>query len=243
MTTQPHTSAAEAKKSQMRSMFNRIAPSYDLLNHLLSLNIDRLWRRHVVQIVRRKSPAVILDAATGTGDLAIDLARRMPQVQIRGIDLSEEMLAVARQKIAARGLETRIRLAVDDAERLSLDDAAADAVTVGFGVRNFGNIDAGLREFFRVLKPGGQLVVLELSRPRNRVFRWIFESYFHKLLPRIGGLISRERKAYEYLPASVKAFPAPEKFLDQMRQAGFSDCRSKSQSFGIAQIYIGEKEV
>ena len=231
----------ETKKSQMRTMFDRIAPSYDRLNHLLSLNIDRLWRRRVVQIVRRKSPARLLDAATGTGDLAIDLARKIAGVQILGIDLSEQMLGIAREKIARRGLAQRIELAAGDAERLALGDASVDAVTVGFGVRNFGSIDAGLQEFFRVLKPGGELVVLELSRPRNRFIRWTFEGYFHKLLPRIGGWISRERKAYEYLPASVKAFPAPERFLEQMRRAGFSDCRSKSQSFGIAQIYIGHK--
>ena len=162
-------------------------------------------------------------------------------MQIVGVDLSEQMLGVAREKIARRGVAERIALTVDDAERLTLADASVDAVTVGFGVRNFGSIDAGLQEFFRVLKPGGQLVVLELSRPRNRFIRWVFEGYFHNLLPRIGGWISRERKAYEYLPASVKAFPAPERFLEQMRRAGFSDCSARSQSFGIAQIYIGHK--
>lgn len=233
--------AQEAKKSQMRTMFDRIAPSYDLLNHLLSLNIDRRWRRHVVQIVRRKSPATLLDAATGTGDLAIDLARKLPGVQIVGVDLSEQMLGIARKKIEERKLAGRIDLAVGDAEQLAFDTESVDAVTVGFGVRNFGSIAAGLREFHRVLKPGGQLVVLELSRPRNRFFRWIFEGYFHKLLPRIGGLISRERKAYEYLPASVKAFPAPERFRAMMEEAGFRNCCSRSQSFGIAQIYVGEK--
>ena len=239
MSTSPKS--GEAKKSQMRSMFDRIAPSYDKLNHLLSLNIDRLWRRRVVQIVRRKSPGRLLDAATGTGDLAIDLARKLPQTRILGIDLSEQMLDIARRKIESRRLGDRIETGVGDAEQLTLDDASVDAVTVGFGVRNFGNIDAGLQEFFRVLKPGGQLVVLELSRPRNRFIRWVFESYFHKLLPRIGGWISHERKAYEYLPASVKAFPAPARFLERMEQAGFRNCRSRSQSFGIAQIYIGEK--
>ncbi len=233
--------ARETKKSQVRTMFDRIAPRYDLLNHLLSLNIDRVWRRHVVQIVGRKSPQTLLDAATGTGDLAVDLARGIPQARIRAVDLSEGMLDVARQKIAARKLDGRIALSVEDAEKLTLDDASVDAVTVAFGVRNFGDIDAGLREFHRVLKPQGQVVILELSRPRNRLFRRLFEHYFHKLLPRIGGLVSHDRRAYEYLPASVSAFPAPERFVEMLEQAGFGDCRARSQTFGIAQIYTGVK--
>ena len=130
------------KKTQVRTMFDRIAPSYDRLNHLLSLNVDRLWRRHVVQIARRKSPERILDAATGTGDLAIDLARGIPQAEIRAVDLSEGMLDIARQKIAARGFDTRIELAIEDAEHLSIATDSVDTVTVAFGVRNFGDIDA-----------------------------------------------------------------------------------------------------
>ncbi len=240
MSTKPYN-AHETKKSQIRTMFDRIAPSYDRLNHLLSLNVDRLWRRHVVQIVRRKSPETLLDAATGTGDLAIDLARGIPDVRIRATDLSEQMLEVARKKVAVRKLDGRIELAVEDAEHLSLADGSVDAVTVAFGVRNFENPEAGLREFFRVLKQGGQLVVLELSRPRNRLFRKLFECYFHRLLPRIGGFVSHDRRAYEYLPASVKAFPQPERFRAMMEQAGFRNCRARSQSSGIAQIYIGEK--
>lgn len=240
MNTLPYN-AHETKKSQVRTMFDRIAPHYDLLNHLLSLNVDRVWRRHVVQIVRRKSPQTVLDVATGTGDLAIDLARGIPQARIRAVDLSEGMLDVAHRKIAARELDSRIALSVEDAERLTLADASVDAVTAAFGVRNFGDIDAGLREFHRVLKPQGQVVILELSRPRNRLFRWLFEHYFHKLLPRIGGLVSHDRHAYEYLPASVSAFPAPERFVEMLERAGFHDCRARSQTFGIAQIYTGEK--
>ena len=240
MSTKPYN-AHETKKSQIRTMFDRIAPNYDRLNHLLSLNVDRLWRRHVVQIVRRKSPETLLDAATGTGDLAIDLARGIPDVRIQATDLSGQMLEAARRKVAARQLDERIELAVEDAEHLSLADGSVDAVTVAFGVRNFENAEAGLREFFRVLKPGGLLVVLELSRPRNRLFRKLFECYFHKLLPRIGGFVSHDRQAYEYLPASVKAFPLPERFRKMMEQAGFRNCRARSQSFGIAQIYTGEK--
>lgn len=230
------------KKTQVRTMFDRIAPSYDRLNHLLSLNVDRLWRRHVVQIARRKSPERILDAATGTGDLAIDLARGIPQAEIRAVDLSEGMLDIARQKIAARGFDTRIELAIEDAEHLSIATDSVDTVTVAFGVRNFGNIDAGLREFHRVLKTGGQAIILELSRPHNRLFRKAYEYYFHKLLPRIGGALSHDRKAYEYLPASVVAFPEPEQFLLMMEQAGFRNCRARSQSLGIARIYTGEKQ-
>lgn len=241
MNTMTPYKSQESKKTQIRTMFDRIAPDYDRLNHLLSLNIDRLWRRHVVQIARRKSPKTLLDVATGTGDLAIDLARGIPQTQILAVDLSERMLDVARQKITSRGLGDRIQLANEDAERLSLATDSVDAVTIGFGIRNFGNIDAGLQEFQRVLKTGGQAIILELSRPHNRLFRSLFEFYFHKLLPRIGGALSHDRKAYEYLPASVKAFPEPERFLKMMEQAGFRNCRARSLSFGIARIYTGDK--
>lgn len=222
-------------------MFDNIAPKYDLLNHTLSMSIDRVWRRRVVGEVRRAKPGRILDVATGTGDLAIAMARRIRDVQVLGVDLSEQMLAVARRKIEARGLDGRIVLDRGDAERLAVADASVDVATVAFGVRNFGDLGAGLRELARTIKPGGKVVILEFSRPRNRVFRALYEFYSYKILPRIGGLVSRDKRAYEYLPASVGEFPAPEEFMAMMARAGFRNCRTRSQSFGIAQIYIGER--
>ena len=222
-------------------MFDNIAPKYDLLNHTLSMSIDRVWRRRVVGEVRRAKPGRILDVATGTGDLAIAMARRIRDVQVLGVDLSEQMLAVARRKIEARGLDGRIVLDRGDAERLAVADASVDVAPVAFGVRNFGDLGAGLRELARTIKPGGKVVILEFSRPRNRVFRALYEFYSYKILPRIGGLVSRDKRAYEYLPASVGEFPAPEEFMAMMARAGFRNCRARSQSFGIAQIYIGER--
>lgn len=231
----------QTKKEEVREMFDNIAPKYDLLNHTLSMSIDRVWRRRVVGEVRRAKPGRILDVATGTGDLAIAMARRIRDVQVLGVDLSEQMLAVARRKIEARGLDGRIVLDRGDAERLTVADASVDVATVAFGVRNFGDLGAGLRELARTIKPGGKVVILEFSRPRNRVFRALYEFYSYKILPRIGGLVSRDKRAYEYLPASVGEFPAPEEFMAMMARAGFRNCRARSQSFGIAQIYIGER--
>ena len=231
----------QTKKEEVREMFDNIAPKYDLLNHTLSMSIDRVWRRRVVNEVRRTKPRRILDVATGTGDLAIAMARRIRDVQVLGVDLSEQMLAVARRKIEARGLDGRIVLDRGDAERLAVADASVDVATVAFGVRNFGDLGAGLRELARTIKPGGKVVILEFSRPRNRVFRALYEFYSYKILPRIGGLVSRDKRAYEYLPASVGEFPAPEEFMAMMARAGFRNCRARSQSFGIAQIYIGER--
>ena len=237
----PYNNTDRTKKEEVREMFDNIAPKYDLLNHTLSMSIDRVWRRRVVNEVRRTKPRRILDVSTGTGDLAIAMARRIRDVQVLGVDLSEQMLAVAHRKVEARGLDNRIVLDRGDAEHLAVADASVDVATVAFGVRNFGDLAAGLRELARTIKPGGKVVILEFSRPRNRAFRALYEFYSYKILPRIGGLVSRDKQAYEYLPASVGEFPAPEVFLEMMGQAGFGKCRARSQSFGIAQIYIGEK--
>lgn len=229
------------KKEEVREMFDRIAPTYDKLNHTLSVGIDRLWRLRTVRHVRRAHPARILDVATGTGDLAIAMARRIPGVQVLGIDLSERMLDAARCKVTALGLDERVLLDVGDAEHLPLSDASVDVATVAFGVRNFGDLEAGLAELARVVKPGGRVVILEFSTPSNRLFRAFYEFYSSRILPRIGGLVSKDRRAYEYLPASVREFPSPKEFLAMLARAGFGKCRARSQSFGIAQIYIGER--
>ena len=232
----------QSKKEQVEEMFDNIAPNYDRLNHILSLNIDRIWRRRVMRIVRRSKARRIMDLATGTGDLAIAMAKRVDRTQILGVDLSEEMLAVARAKIQKQGLEERIMLEKGDAENLTMvADGSLDAVTVAFGVRNFENMERGLSEIYRTLRAGGKLVVLEFSMPKNRLIRWIYSLYAHRLLPRIGAVISKDKRAYTYLPDSVEEFPAPERCAEIVRSVGFSSVRLRSQSFGIAYIYDATK--
>lgn len=231
----------KSKKEEVREMFDRIAPAYDRLNHTLSFQIDKLWRRRVVRIVGRMAPRRILDAATGTGDLAIAMARGIRDAHVLGVDLSEQMLDVARRKVTRRGLDERVLLEQGDAERLGAADNAVDVATVAFGVRNFGDLNAGLRELFRVIRPGGHVVILEFSTPENPFFRALYRFYSHRILPLIGGRISKDRRAYAYLPASVDEFPAPALFMGLLRDAGFVQCRARSQSLGIARIYTAEK--
>lgn len=223
-------------------MFDNIAPTYDKLNHIMSLNIDRLWRRRVVRIVRRSGASKIMDVATGTGDLAIAMAKRSDRTQILGIDLSDEMLAIARAKVQKQGLEERILLEKGDAEQLGMvADGSIDAATVAFGVRNFENLERGLSEIYRTLREGGRLVVLEFSTPRNRVVRWFYKQYSDRLIPRIGGMISKDKEAYVYLPESVKEFPEPKRFIEILRSIGFKSIKRRQQSLGIAQIYEAKK--
>lgn len=231
----------QTKKEEVREMFDNIAPKYDLLNHTLSMSIDRIWRRRVVRIVRRCRPHRILDVATGTGDLAIEMARRIRGVQVLGVDLSEGMLDVARRKVAAWGLEERVTLEAGDAETAVAAAGSVDVVTVAFGVRNFGDLGRGLAELSRALRPGGRIVILEFSTPTMPVFGRLYDWYSHRVLPRIGGWLSHDRQAYDYLPRSVDEFPQPEEFLTILAAAGFRNCRARSQSFGIAQIYTAEK--
>ena len=232
----------QTKKEQVEQMFDNIAPTYDKLNHILSLNIDRIWRCRVMRIVRRQQPKSIMDVATGTGDLAIAMAKRVEGAHILGVDLSEEMLQVARTKINRLALEERIEVSKGDAENLSfVASDSIDAATVAFGVRNFENLEGGLSEIYRTLKHGGKFVVLEFSIPRNRFIRWVYAQYSHRLLPRIGAMLSKDRKAYDYLPDSVEEFPAPERFAEILRGVGFKDIKLRSQSFGIAYIYEATK--
>ena len=231
----------DSKKEQVRDMFDNIAPTYDRLNHILSINIDRLWRRRVVRLVRRMRPRRILDVATGTGDLAIAMARKIPDCRILGVDLSEQMLAIAHEKIKARGLDEHIVLSVGDAEHLDIADGSVDVATVAFGVPNFENLEQGLREMHRTINEGGHIVILEFSTPRSRLFGALYRWYSHTVLPFVGRLISRDGAAYDYLPSSVDEFPAPERFMEIMREAGFKNCKAQSQSFGIAQIYTAER--
>ncbi len=231
----------ETKTEEIRQMFDGIAPKYDLLNHTLSFNIDKLWRRRVVRIVAKSNPKTVLDMATGTADLAIAISKRLPNAHITGIDLSEGMLKEGQKKVDEQSLSTRITLQQGDAERLDTADDLFDVATVSFGVRNFSDLGKGLSQICRTLKPGGQLVILEFSTPSNPLFGAIYRLYSERILPFIGGLISRDRRAYEYLPASVKEFAQGDEFIKIMQQAGFSSCTARSLSFGIAHIYIGKK--
>ncbi len=220
---------------------------YDVLNHLLSLGIDRGWRRRVVKMAALAtddgSGAVVevLDVATGTGDLAIALARGIPSARVTGVDISENMLAEGRRKIDAKGLERRIVLQTGDAERLEFEDGTFDLVTVAFGVRNFGNVEAGLSGMQRVLRRGGKCLVLEFSEPKGTLFGTVYRFYFHRVLPLAGRLVSRDGQAYSYLPRSVDEFPSPERFVGMMKEAGFSAVRVKKLTFGVAYIYEGVK--
>ena len=225
----------------VREMFNDIAPTYDKLNHILSLDIDRLWRRNVVRILRRKGVKQVLDMATGTGDLAIAIARNIEGSQIFAADFSREMLAVAHKKVEALGLSEQISLHECDAENISLPDDAVDVATVAFGVRNFERQQKALTEIKRTIKPGGHLVVLEFSNPKCAFVRFIYRLYSHYILPAIGKVISKHNSAYKYLPESIDQFPAPETFIEMLREVGFDNIERHSQSFGIAQIYVAHK--
>ncbi len=227
-------------------MFNTIAPAYDRLNHILSMQIDKIWRRRVVKFVakvcRDISTPHLLDVATGTADLAIKMAQELPHAEVLGVDPSEGMLAVGAEKIAAAKLAGRLSLSHQSAEKMSLEEDSFDVTTAAFGVRNFSNLEQGLAEMIRVTKSGGWVVVLEFSTPPNPLFRAIYTLYSRNILPRIGALFSRDRKAYEYLPASVEEFASPSEFIALISRLGLTNCKSRSQSWGIAQIYIGQKK-
>ncbi len=230
-----------AKKEGIRKLFDNIAPDYDKLNHILSLNIDKGWRRKAVkELLDTDQPLEILDVACGTGDFTIELAQKAPAgSKITGIDLSEGMMKIGREKIKAAGVQAE--LVQGDCEELPYADGTFHRISVGFGVRNFEHLEIGLQQMYRVLERGGKLVILELSVPSNPVVRWCYKLYFLKVLPTIGGWISGDRGAYEYLPASVLRFPAPQKFMEMMQQAGFGKVLHKSLTLGICRMYIGIK--
>jgi demethylmenaquinone methyltransferase / 2-methoxy-6-polyprenyl-1,4-benzoquinol methylase len=240
MAVLPYKEDQAGKKQQVARMFDNISARYDLLNHLLSLGIDRGWRKKAIALLKPLQPRKLLDVATGTGDFAIQALQLKPE-KIIGIDISEGMLEVGRRKIERMGKSNQIELQKGDSENLSFPENNFDAVTVAFGVRNFENLELGLREIFRVLRPGGMLVVLEFSRPRAFPFRQIYHFYFKFILPKIGSLISKDRSAYTYLPESVQAFPDGEAFKDILKSIGFKDTACRSLTFGISSIYCGRK--
>ncbi len=236
----PYKDQEGSKKEQVRSMFDRIAPRYDLLNRLLSFGIDRIWRRNVVKLLKGLQAPMILDVATGTGDLAVEICKINP-VAVYGVDLSPLMLAVAQKKIQKKKLHMTIPLKEGDSETLPFEDDFFDAVTVAFGVRNFENLDKGLAEMQRVLRSGGKLIVLEFSKPSGFPFKQFYHFYFTRILPWWGGLISRDKDAYKYLPASVLQFPEGKDFENELRAAGLEPQKSIPQTFGIATIYVSVK--
>ncbi len=223
-------------------MFDSIAGDYDRLNHILSLDVDKSWRKKAVKEIVGGSgaPLRILDMACGTGDFAMAIARdAVPGSRITGADISEGMLAGGRKKVEAAGLCDMISLEAGDCEHLDFPDGSFDRVSIAFGIRNFEHIDKGLSEMYRILRPGGKAVILELSVPGNPVLLAAYKLYFLHLLPVIGGLVSGDKDAYRYLPASVLGFPAPEKFKGMMREAGFSDVRATAMTFGICRMFTG----
>ncbi|MBK5286322.1 MAG: bifunctional demethylmenaquinone methyltransferase/2-methoxy-6-polyprenyl-1,4-benzoquinol methylase UbiE [Bacteroidia bacterium] len=236
----PYPELQQDKKQQVSEMFNRIALTYDFLNHFLSAGIDRHWRKRAVKILHNMQAKSILDVASGTADFAIETVKINPR-KIIGIDLSENMLAIGRKKILKKGLESVIELVQGDCEALPFSDNNFDAVTVGFGVRNFMNPLKGLKEINRVLRPGGKLVVLEFSKPNNYFVSKVFNFYFKIFCPFIGGIISKDKKAYRYLQSSVADFPDGKNFLSIMETAGFINSFQQKLTFGIASIYCGTK--
>lgn len=222
-------------------MFDNISPKYDLLNRVLSMGIDISWRKKVVKLLKKENPQSILDVATGTADLAIALTKTGANL-ITGVDISAGMLEVGRKKVLDKGLDQKIILQIEDAENLSFRDNTFDAVTVSFGVRNFENLEKGLSELFRVLKPGGKLVILEFSQPTKFPFNKLYQFYFKNVLPLIGKMVSRNASAYTYLPASVSAFPYGKNFETILQRTGFIETQWKELTLGIATIYWGSKK-
>ena len=236
----PYKDEKDGKKVQVERMFDNISGSYDRLNHLLSLGIDRIWRRKAINRLLPHRPATILDVATGTADFAI-AAGSIPGATVTGVDISEGMLAAGRKKIREQNLDHRISLLRGDSENLPFADNYFDAVIVAFGVRNFEDLDRGLREIHRVMKPGGHFIVLEISEPDHFPWKQLFSLYFKVILPLTGRLISGDRHAYQYLPDSVGAFPRGTQFLDRMAAAGFTGNEWKPLTFGTCALYAGGK--
>lgn len=230
-----------SKKEQVAAMFNAISPKYDALNRILSAGIDQSWRRKTLREIRATGALKLLDVATGTADLALALAKGIPGSKVVGVDISSGMLEVGRSKVRAKDLEGRVRLDLGDGEQLPYEESSFGAVTVAFGVRNFENLEQGLRDMRRVLELGGTLAVLEFSQPTAWPLRSLYLFYFKNILPRIGRMVSKDASAYTYLPNSVQAFPYGEAFAAKLREAGFQSVRVRPLSFGIASLYLAIK--
>ncbi len=229
-----------SKKEVVREMFDDISTRYDFLNHFLSFGIDRAWRRKLVAMLKERKPFKVLDVATGTGDLAIAIASLKPQ-KIVGIDISEKMLEIGRQKLTDKGLNLIVTLQQADAEKIPFSDNSFDAITVAFGVRNYENLELGLGEMSRVLRKGGVMLILEFSHPESFPMKQLYAFYSRNIIPRLGRMISGNSKAYTYLPESVAAFPSGKSFLEILNKLGLKNTRQVNLSMGIASIYLAEK--
>jgi demethylmenaquinone methyltransferase / 2-methoxy-6-polyprenyl-1,4-benzoquinol methylase len=240
MAVVPYKNSNDPKKKQVAGMFDNISGRYDFLNHTLSFNIDKTWRRKAVKILENYSPKFILDVATGTGDFAI-AASKIKSDKIIGVDISEGMLKVGQEKIEKKRLSKIIELKLADSENLPFVDNHFDAAIAGFGIRNFESLEAGLSEVLRVLKEEAPFVILEFSKPESTPFKQLYQFYFKNILPAIGRLVSKDKSAYTYLFKSVGAFPSGKIFLDVMRKVGFVNNKMIPLTFGIATIYLGHK--
>lgn len=237
----PYQKEDSGKKEQVAEMFDNISGSYDFLNHFLSMGIDNLWRKKAISQLEDIQPQKMLDVATGTGDFALMAHKRLSPQLITGIDISEGMLKVGLKKVEKRGLSDSIHLQYGDSENMPFEDDRFDAITVAYGVRNFETLITGLKEMYRVLKKDGKTVILEFSNPKKFPVKQAFNLYFKYILPSIGKLVSKDNRAYTYLPESVKAFPEGDAFLSILKDAGFKKVRQVKLSGGITTIYIGEK--
>jgi demethylmenaquinone methyltransferase/2-methoxy-6-polyprenyl-1,4-benzoquinol methylase len=240
-TITPYNDPEKGKKKQVAEMFDHISGKYDFLNHFLSMNIDKRWRRKSIALLKPVSPDYVLDVATGTGDFAIELYRGLNPTKIIGIDISEGMLEVGRKKIEGLGLSDRIEFRKGDSEQIEFPDFSFDAVTVAFGVRNFENLELGLKEMHRVLKPGGEAIILEFSTPERFPIKQFYRFYSRTMLPILGRIFSKDKYAYTYLPESVKAFPYGVEFESILTKVGFGNVSSKRFSFGISTVYHAKK--
>jgi demethylmenaquinone methyltransferase/2-methoxy-6-polyprenyl-1,4-benzoquinol methylase len=236
----PDESSNLSKKNQVADMFNNIAGKYDLLNRILSVGIDKIWRKKAIASIQSCHPQRILDVATGTADLALQASTLNPQ-HIIGIDIADQMLAVGRTKIAKEKKSEQIQLLLGDSEAIQFEDQYFDAVTCAYGVRNFEHLEAGLKEMNRVMRIGGRLAILEFSHPQKTPIKQLYQFYFKYILPGIGKLGSKDSKAYTYLPASVQAFPEGATFCAILEEAGFKEVHAKPLSFGITTLYTATK--
>ena len=239
-TVTPYKNESLSKKEQVADMFNNIAPKYDFLNQLLSFGIHKSWRRKSVNLLKKYNPKTILDIATGTGDFAIEAMILNPE-KVIGVDISAGMLKLGIEKINKLGLQNKVELKIGDSEKLPFSDNSFDAITVGFGVRNFENLEKGIQEIYRVLNPTGTLIVLEFSKPNLFPIKQLYNFYFNYITPLIGKLFSQDNSAYTYLPESVNAFPSVENFLHILRNNGFKVVKAIPLTLGIATIYFAKK--
>lgn len=239
-TVVPYGKDNGSKREQVEEMFDNISKRYDFLNHFLSMGIDVVWRNKSLKKIQNANPEHILDVATGTGDFAIAAKKKFPGSTVKGIDISGGMLEVGREKLVKRNLDG-IELIKADSAEIPFEDNSFDVAIVAFGVRNFENLKLGLTEMQRVLKPGGEIVVLEFSKPKAFPFKQIYNFYFNNILPRFGKMVSKDSSAYTYLPESVKAFPEGNDFIKVLAESGFAQCTSKPLTFGISSIYHGTK--